>query len=250
MRRTYSESGYYHVTVRTAGQIALFEDDEDRKVLVSLLKRAKDEHGVCILAWVFMTDHFHLVIDVGENAKAVSPFMHSVNRAYARYFNEKTNRTGALVQSKYWSKPIADDAQLIATVYYVHRNPEAVGMCPMRSWRWSSYREYAGMAEIADTGKILEMFGGFAAFDAYAGSTDNVVSRRTQRRYQDDDVLEHAIELAGVKSSSELRGLPRKRRNGIIVELYASGAAVRQIARTFGIGVGTVSRAIEGRSEQ
>ena len=41
-RRKLSESGYYHVTSRSAGQIALFEDDNDRRAYLRLVKTARD----------------------------------------------------------------------------------------------------------------------------------------------------------------------------------------------------------------
>ena len=52
------------------------------------------------------------------------------------------------------------------------------------------------------------------------------------------------MELAKVKTSTELRALPPKRRNEIIRRLSSYGASTRKIARVFGIGTTTVTRAL------
>ena len=248
-QRKLSETGWYHVTSRTAGQIALFEDDSDRKRFLTLLKRAHELHDVRIIAWMLMTDHVHLVVDVGDNPQTVSRFMHDINQPYSWYFNSKTGRTGTLFQGTFWSKPILSEAQLVATVHYVHMNPERAGMASMRSYRWSSYREYAGTHWIVDTAPVIEVFGSFEAFDAYQGSPRCVVRKGAEALLQDEDkddiTLVKAMQLSGVKSSDELRKLPVDKRNELIRILAADGASTRKIARAFGIGHMTVSRALK-----
>ena len=49
-RRSLSESGYYHVVVRSAGKVALFEDDADRRCYLRLLKEAREKTGARIMS--------------------------------------------------------------------------------------------------------------------------------------------------------------------------------------------------------
>lgn len=243
-----SETGYYHIVVRSAGQVALFEDDADRQKYLRLLKSARDKTGCRIIAWVLMTDHVHLVVDFGENVSSISDFMFQIDSPYSRYFNAKTGRSGTLFQGDFWSKPILNDAQLIATVHYVHMNPEAAGLALMRTYRWSSYQEYLGKKWVVDTSTMLGIFGSFEAFDAYRGSPADAVAdsqepaRSCSKRLQDNDVLSYSIKLAGVSTSNELRVLPRPRRDEIVRILNNQGVRGTVIARTFGIGTSTVSR--------
>lgn len=243
-KRTMSETGLYHITARAAGKIALFEDDNDRRKYLRLLKAARDSTEARVVAWVLMTDHIHLVVDFGEHPGAIADFMFQIDSPYSRYFNAKTGREGTLFQGNFWSKPIANDAQLMATVYYVHMNPEAAGIAPMREYHWSSYQEYAGTHWVVDTSMLLEMFGSFDAFDSYVGSPWNVVSDEISAKPQDGDVLARAIELADVDNSSELRSLPPARRNELIRILHSEGLNGKMIARSLGIGTMTVSRAL------
>jgi len=242
VRRKLSETGWYHITTRSAGQIALFEDDDDRRKYLSLLKEASISSNARVIAWVLMTDHVHLVVDFGENPLEISSFMYAIDLPYSKYFNAKTGRSGTLFQGDFWSKPILTDKQLVATVHYVHMNPEKAGMASMRTYRWSSYREYAGMHWVVDTSTVLDSFGGFEQFDAFEGSSKDVVRRTRRETLQDGDVLELALELARVETSDDLRKLPMDVRNRLISELSARGASARKIARTLGIGNATVSR--------
>lgn len=243
-RRSISGTGYYHIVVRSAGQVALFEDDADRRRYLSLLRAASDGASARVIAWVLMTDHVHLVVDFGEDSSIISSFMLQIDSPYSRYFNAKTGREGTLFQGSFWSKPIENDAQLIATVYYIHMNPEVAGIAPMRDYRWSSYREYAGMHWVVDTTTVLNLFGGFKAFDEYRGSQSDVV--REPSKVQDSDVVVLAESLSNVSTTQELRTLPIQRRNKAIRSLHEHGISNRKIARAFGIGATTVARVLSG----
>jgi putative transposase len=66
--------------------------------------------------------------------------MHFLNAFYGKYFNETNHRRGALIRSRYWSKRIEDDEQLIATFRYVARNPVSAGLCARaEDWHWSAF---------------------------------------------------------------------------------------------------------------
>ena len=81
-----------------------------------------------------------------------------------------------------------------------------------------------------DTSVLLGYFGSFEAFDAYEGSPRDVVWDATRldndTRLQDEDALALAMRLAGVKTSSELRGINRPKRDEIIHLMSNHGVSV------------------------
>lgn len=251
-RRRLSETGYYHITTRGAGQIALFEDDADRLKYLELLRSARDATGASIIAWVLMTDHVHLVADFVDSPASVSEFMWQIDAPYTRYFNARTGRVGTLFQGRFWSKPIIYDEQLLATVHCVHMNPEAARLAPMREYPWSSYREYAGDAvssPIVEPSAMIDLYGSFETFDGYVGSPGDVVrdpdGSPLDEKVHDQAVLAQAIRLAGVTTSSELRALARPQRDKVIHELSRHHIQGSRIARAMGIGRWTVSRVLQ-----
>ena len=85
--------------------------------------------------------------------------MKKLNMGYARYFNEKYQRSGALFQGRYKSIAINDEAHFIHLPYYIHLNPldlitpewrerelkdykKAIEF--LNSYRWSSHLDYLG----------------------------------------------------------------------------------------------------------
>lgn len=74
--RQKSQIGLYHITMRGNGKQLLFEDDADRRRLLSLVRSSLSRFNVKLIAWCLMGNHVHLVAsDPDDN---VSESMHLV----------------------------------------------------------------------------------------------------------------------------------------------------------------------------
>ncbi|MBI2047685.1 MAG: transposase [Parcubacteria group bacterium] len=118
-----------------------------RKLLINL-------HAFCL-----MPNHYHLLVSpLVEDG--ISLFMKKLNGGYAKYFNEKYKRSGALWQGKYKAVPIKGDPHFSWIPYYIHFNPLDLVMPEWRergiknpkkaeqylkSYRWSSHLDYLGI---------------------------------------------------------------------------------------------------------
>ncbi|MDD5008302.1 MAG: transposase, partial [Syntrophorhabdaceae bacterium] len=60
--RIQYENAYYHVTCRGNARARIFLNDYDRKTFIDLLQRSKEIYQVDIIAFVLMSNHFHLVV--------------------------------------------------------------------------------------------------------------------------------------------------------------------------------------------
>jgi len=126
----------------------LSRDKPPRKLLVD------------IYAYCLMPNHYHLLLSP-RSEMAVAKFMKKMNMGYAKYFNEKYKRAGALFQGKYKSIQILDDSHLLHLPYYIHLNPldlnmpdwrkkelpggTAIALDFLRNYRWSSHLDYSGL---------------------------------------------------------------------------------------------------------
>ncbi|MFK5923335.1 MAG: transposase [Verrucomicrobiota bacterium] len=63
------QTNYYHVVSRTTGRDILFEDDEKETFRILMLKQLKFS-GLRALAWCFMGNHFHLLLEVPDRGLA------------------------------------------------------------------------------------------------------------------------------------------------------------------------------------
>ena len=64
------QTNYYHVVSRTAGRDILFGDAEKELFRILMLKQLKFS-GLRALAWCFMGNHFHLLLEVPDKEAAL-----------------------------------------------------------------------------------------------------------------------------------------------------------------------------------
>ena len=245
--REMSETSYYHITVRGVGQMPIFEDDEDRLFYLRLLAKLRTEERVRIIAWTLMGNHVHLVVDMTRD-EMPTRLMRRLDTTYAMYFQKKTEHVGHVFQRDFWSGPITTDEQLIATVDYVHRNPERARISSKEDYRWSSYREYCGKKGYADTSFVLDVFGGLSQFktfhDAQHQDERCLEAREVPLRgLSDEDARCIADKLLEDVAVGSLKGADRQTRDKALAMLKARGLSVRQIQRMTGISLGVISKA-------
>jgi len=142
-------AGTYHVWRRTAGPIAMFQDDFDRLAFCQRLTASMKRHSWTCHAFVLMPTHFHLLVSVLDDV--MQPGMRDAFAPYAQEFNSRWARTGHLKAGPYGHRLVEDDADLIGVIRYIARNPVRAGLCARpQDWRWSSYPGSAGYARQFD----------------------------------------------------------------------------------------------------
>jgi putative transposase len=191
-KREIGPDGLYHILSRGVDRRKIFLDDSDRlRFLHNLFEfndvnppgnsgqffktmviaRPKFEIGtkgrrkkeprellVRIHAFCLMPNHYHLLLSpLRENG--ISLFMKKLNMGYAKYFNEKNKRTGALFEGRFKSVAVTSSAHFIHLPTYIHMNPLDIVAPEWRNrnmrdyrkaieflgqYRWSSYLDYIG----------------------------------------------------------------------------------------------------------
>lgn len=246
--RIRSEGDVYHVMARGVGRQIIFEDRSDRNYFLEqmerfLEKQRETEHPVTVFAWCLMTNHFHMLLRA--NPQDMAAFLHDLMGLYARYFNIRHDRVGTLFQGRFGSVPIADDAQFLTVLRYIHQNPLEAGE-PLTS-RWSSYREYLGEPVFTETSFGLDMLGGrdaFIAFHQTDGMSSAVAGELRLPAFEETETekLRKAESLVKPYSIYELRDLPKPVRNEKLRALKQAGLSVREIERFTGIGRNIIQR--------
>ena len=117
-------------------------------------KKLVDIHAFCL-----MPNHYHMFISSTGDIGNIAKFMKKIGMGYAKYFNEKYQRSGYLWQGKYKKIQVEDDEHFIYLPYYIHLNPLDLIMPEWREgkventqkaldylqkYRWSSYLDYLG----------------------------------------------------------------------------------------------------------
>lgn len=145
-RRPDAPGEIHHVWVRGLERRAIFIDRADRLDLLDRLSTVLPDSDIGCLAWALLPNHFHLVLKRG--AVSVSRAMARINTGYALRFNRKHDRVGFLFQNRFGSRIVDDDADLIAVVRYVCRNPLKHDVCAdeeqLSRYEWSSHSGAVG----------------------------------------------------------------------------------------------------------
>jgi len=193
----------YHVLNRGVDKRDIFSDDKDRLRFVHDLFEFNDEQPtnnnlynfnviarryiekgrvprkllVEILAFCLMPNHYHLLLKP-RTEKGIADFMKKLNMGYARYFNERYERSGTLFEGRYKMIPVVNEAHFIHLPYYIHCNPLDLyapewrqrelkdhkgAMEFLENYRWSSFPDYIGKKNFPSVTKrdfLLRFFGG------------------------------------------------------------------------------------------
>jgi len=116
-----------HIIQRGNNRQATFFDDADYKYYRFCLAEALRKHDCQLHAYVFMTNHVHLLV-TPQYTDGMSGLMQSVGRRYVRYINDTYCRSGTLWEGRYKASPI-DSARYLLTCYrYIELNPVRAGI--------------------------------------------------------------------------------------------------------------------------
>ena len=116
--------------------------------------RLVDIHAYCL-----MPNHYHVLVSEVEDG-GISLFMRKLNMGYAKYFNEKYERSGVLWQGTFKKIHMERDAHFLYIPYYIHLNPLDLthpkwregkilnvekAFKSLTQYRWSSFLDYNGV---------------------------------------------------------------------------------------------------------
>ena len=140
----YVAPGYpQHVIQRGNNRSVLFIDDADYRFYYDCLHAACERHGCRVHAYVFMTNHVHLLMTPSADG-AIGKVMQSVGRRYVQRFNTTYQRSGTLWEGRYKATLVDTDAYLLACYRYIELNPVRAGLVRRAGdYRWSSHRANA-----------------------------------------------------------------------------------------------------------
>lgn len=174
--RVNHPGGWYHVMNRGIERRDIFLEDRDRAHFVELIGLLLERYGIEVHAYCLMNNHYHLAVctPLGN----LSEGMKWLGQSYGTWFNRKHRRVGPLFQGRFKSLPVDANEWLWQLTFYIHLNPVrtksfgldkrrnkdegmGVGDPPtseevsarlkvLRTYRWSSFRSYAGYASAPD----------------------------------------------------------------------------------------------------
>lgn len=132
-----------HVIQRGNNRCPIFVAEEDYGSFRHYLREACRRHDCEVHAYVFMTNHIHLVMTPGKE-DSLARVLQSVGRRYVQYFNTTYRRTGTLWEGRYKATVIDTERYLLTCYRYIELNPVRANMVAHPGdYPWSSYAYHA-----------------------------------------------------------------------------------------------------------
>ena len=115
----------------------IFTRDEDFQFFRDAVVHAAEQHGLSIHAYVWMSNHIHLLA-TPHSAHSISKVFQSVGRRYVQHFNHAYQRTGTLWEGRYRATVVGSEAYLMTLMRDIEMNPVRAGMVAHpRDYAWS-----------------------------------------------------------------------------------------------------------------
>ena len=122
-RRHLNPKSYYHVIMRGNNRQPIFKTERDMFEILRAFGYVYDKYPFTILAYCFMTNHYHILIKPDRETDSLSKIMGLINRRYSHSFAKRYNYVGRLYQKRYLAKEVRSRQGLLAVSRYIHRNP-------------------------------------------------------------------------------------------------------------------------------
>lgn len=152
------EGALYHITSRGNERTKIFFSPADYAKFLAYIKEAGDKFGTVLHAYVFMTNHYHLILETPQGN--LSRAMHHINGSYTTYVNNKRKRSGHLFQGRYKAIIVDKDSYLLELSRYIHLNPVRAGLAERpEDYPYSSYKAFVSGKDVNGMSRdmILEM---------------------------------------------------------------------------------------------
>src|SRR5258708_34985679 len=151
----YGGGDIHYITCSCYRRQPLLATARRRNVFLKALEQVRRELRFCVLGYVVMPEHFHLLMTEPIEGTP-STAMQLVKRRVAEALLPKPKRRdprqailwdesdGHFWQRRFYDFNVYTEKKRIEKLRYIHRNPVRRGLieCP-EDWRWSSYRFFA-----------------------------------------------------------------------------------------------------------
>jgi putative transposase len=134
----------YFITAVTHQRRPFLAHSSDVDLLRATARTVKEIYPFNMLGYVFLPDHFHLLIRVGPDTD-ISRILHSLKRNFTINYKRAHAVTDKVVlwQHGFWDHVIRDEDDFANHLDYIHYNPVKHGLAPTpEAYPHSSYLEY------------------------------------------------------------------------------------------------------------
>ena len=125
--RYSSANGIYHVTTVTAAREPVFRDFDIARAAAASIVSPESLGDACLLAWVLMPDHLHLLLQLGER-DGLSLVVNRIKARSAAAANRVVGRQGVVWARGFHDHAMRREEDVRTVARYIVANPIRAGL--------------------------------------------------------------------------------------------------------------------------
>ena len=236
--RARSETGIYHVMLRSINKQQIFYDNEDYLKFIRLLDQCRQMCGFKLYAYCLMGNHVHLLI--GEGREPLKSIFRRLGTSFVYWYNQKYDRVGHLFQDRYKSEPVENESYFLTVLRYILQNPVAAGLSKtVENYPYGSGPDYLlSRKGITDTHIVFKSIDENCLKEFLIEQNDDKcmdLETSTIVRCNDTQAKKLILNEFGTDLPNYLKANDRRQLNYSIRRLIHAGLSVRQLSRLSGI---------------
>ena len=140
LRRYHNKGNIYFITNVTYHRKPILVENID--LIWKSVESVKKKSALEIMAYVFMPDHFHIIID--PNNEEISAVLQRLKMSFASLYRARRDmQSGRIWQNRFWDHIIRNQSDMNRHIDYIHYNPVKHGLVDSPfEWIHSSIRKY------------------------------------------------------------------------------------------------------------
>lgn len=119
--RADEPGSFHHVISRAVEGKDIFRAYKQQRYFIEKIESLVEENCFKVHAWVLMSNHFHLLLEVQD--KSLSYSMQRLLCGFAMYYNRSMEHCGHVFQGRYRSILVEKESYFLELVRYIHLNP-------------------------------------------------------------------------------------------------------------------------------
>ncbi len=271
--RIHYPGALYHVVCRGNNREWIFRSEMEKQEYLERIAEYKRRYGFNLYAWVLMSNHAHLLIEVRD--VSLSKIMQGIQQGYTQWYNRRHKHTGHVFEQRYKATLCNKDQYLLALIRYIHQNPERAKLESGLDYLWSSHKSYIGENKngitdisfplglfsedtskaqqnyLAYMGEEEELIGTLKPGEYEEGTQDNetqapkrLVIKRTLSEIIEMTAAEYGLETQAFYGKSRSRKDSEARKALILICLEHTFITSRGIAKELGLSDTAITKMI------
>jgi putative transposase len=143
----------YHVVIVTQDRVPIFTKQSD--ALVSSLQDTADSCEFHLLAYCFMPDHLHMLVQGQEDSSNLVRFVQRYKQLTAYEYKQRT--ASKLWQDSYFDRILRSDEPLVSVAEYIFNNPVSAGLVEQATLYGLSGGDFFKGTSAADRAEALSL---------------------------------------------------------------------------------------------